>query len=162
MYWICSAHVTFSLSKKKRKEMETEVPVASLSQKKLSQLQSSTVDPRMYLFIEKYDLDPAINAIVYDIEVGVQKESIVHVKKVQKRYSQLREFDERIRPLFKDNRFLQPFPPKKIFGNKNKEFLDERAEQLQKYLTNLVKVAGIVSTPHFCRCFEVDPSLVND
>ena len=50
--------------------METEVPVASLSQKKLSQLQSSTVDPRMYLFIEKYDLDPAINAIVYDIEVG--------------------------------------------------------------------------------------------
>ena len=142
--------------------METEVPVASLSQKKLSQLQSSTVDPRMYLFIEKFDLDPAINAVVYDIEVGVQKESTVHIKKIQKRYSELRNFDEQIRPLFKDNRFLQPFPPKKLFGNKDKAFLDERAEQLQRYLTNLVKVAGVVTTPHFVRCFEINPSLIND
>ena len=142
--------------------METEVPVSSLSQKKLAQLQSSTCDPRMYLFIEKFDLDPAINAIVYDIEIGIQKESTVHIKKVQKRYSQLREFDDYIRPLYKGNRFLQPFPPKKIFGNKDKAFLDERAEQLQKYLTNLVKVTGVVSLPHFCRCFEVDQNLLNE
>ena len=141
--------------------MDTEVPVASLSQKKLSQLQSSTVDPRMYLYIEKFDLDPAINAVVYDIEVGIQKDNNVHIHKIQKRYSTLLEFDQQIRPLYKTNRFLQQFPPKKLFGNKDKEFLDERADMLQKYLTNLVKVAGVNATPQFCRCFEIDPSLIN-
>ena len=89
--------------------MDTEVPVASLSQKKLSQLQSSTVDPRMYLYIEKFDLDPAINAVVYDIEVGIQKDNNVHIHKIQKRYSTLLEFDQQIRPLYKTNRFLQQF-----------------------------------------------------
>ncbi|EAY12688.1 PX domain containing protein [Trichomonas vaginalis G3] len=142
--------------------MATEIPVASLPQKKLQQLQSSTVDPRMYLFIEKFDLDPTINAVVYDIEVGIQKENIVHIHKIQRRYSQLFEFDSQIRPLYKENRFLQAFPPKKMFGNKDKAFLDQRAEALQKYLTNLVKVAGVISTPHFCRCFEIDPNLLNE
>lgn len=141
--------------------MTSEVPVASLPQKKLSQLQNSTVDPRMYIYIEKFDLDPSVGAVVYDIEIGMQKENIVHVHKIQKRYSELYEFDSQIRPLYKNSRFLQPFPPKKRFGNKDKAFLDQRAEALQKYLSNLVKVAGLVSTIQFCRCFEIDSALIN-
>lgn len=143
------------------KVMTTEIPVASLPPKKLQQLQHSTTDPRMYLFIDKFDLDPELNAVVYDIEVGIKKDAIVYVHTVQKRYSQLFEFDSLIRPLYKDNRYLQPFPPKKMFGNKSKEFLEQRAEALQRYLTNLVKVAGVVTTPHFCRIFEIDPTILD-
>jgi hypothetical protein len=139
-----------------------EIPLASLSQKKLSQLQSSTVMPRMYLYIEKFDLDPVSGAVMYDIEVGIQKGQIVRVFKVQRRYSVLAGFDEQIRPLYKDSRFLQPFPPKKMFGNKDQAFLNGRAEKLQKYLTNLVRVAGVINTPAFIRCFEIDPELLND
>jgi hypothetical protein len=139
-----------------------EIPLASLSQKKLAQLQSSTVIPRMYLYIEKYDLEPGINAIVYEIELGIQKGQIVRVFKVQRRYSALAGFDEQIRPLYKDSRFLQPFPPKKAFGNKDPAFLSDRAEKLQRYLTNLVRVAGVVNTPAFIRTFDIDPDILND
>jgi hypothetical protein len=139
-----------------------EIPLASLSQKKLAQLQSSTVIPRMYLYIEKYDLDPALGAVVYEIEIGVQKGQIVRVFKVQRRYSALLGFDEQIRPLYKDSRFLQPFPGKKAFGNKEPAFLSDRAEKLQRYLTNLVRVASVVNTPAFIRTFNIDLDVLND
>jgi hypothetical protein len=116
----------------------------------------------MYLYIDKYEFDPTIKAVVYSIEIGIQKSQIVHVHKVQRRYSVLKQFDSQIRPLFKDSRFLQPFPEKKFFGNRDATFLAERSSQLQKYLTNLVRVSGVVNTPAFLRCFDVDPSSVSD
>jgi len=142
--------------------MDSEVSLTSLSQKKISQLRSSTIVPHMYLYIEKYDLDPLISVVVYEIEVGIQKKDTVHIKKIKKRYSELRDFDEQIRPLYRENRFLKPFPPKKLWGNKRKEFLDQRAEQLQDYLTNLVRVAGMNSTPSFIRTFEIQSDSFDD
>ena len=141
---------------------EQTIPITSLAPKKLAQLQGSTIIPRMYLHIENFDLDATINAVVYNIEIGIQKGQNVHIHTVKKRYSAIQQFDEMIRPLFKESRFLMPFPPKKMFGNKQKEFLDQRAEALQKYLTNLVRVSGIINTPAFIRCFEIDPDLIND
>jgi hypothetical protein len=116
----------------------------------------------MYLFIDKYEYDPTIKAVVYHIEIGIQKAQIVHAHKVQRRYSALQQFDSQIRPLYKDSRFLQPFPPKKFFGNREADFLVERCDKLQKYLTNLVRVAGVVNTPAFMRCFDVDPESISD
>ena len=142
--------------------MESEFSISSLSQKKISQLRSSTIVPHMYIHIEKYDLDPSVNAVLYEIEVGIQKKDTVLIKKIFKRYSDLKQFDDQIRPLFNDNRFLKLFPPKKFFGNKSKEFLDQRAEQLQDYLTNLVRVAGMNNTPPFLRCFEIPTDSLDD
>jgi hypothetical protein len=139
-----------------------EVPIASLARRKLDQLQSSTIIPKMYLYIEKYDMDPSANCVVYDIEIGIQKGQTVHVTQVRRRYSVLELFDQQIRPLFHDSRFLQPFPPKKLFGNTNPEFLKDRSEKLQKYLTNLVRVAGVTSMPAFIRCFEIDTDFLRD
>jgi hypothetical protein len=139
-----------------------DVPVASLARKKMEQLQSSTVIPRMYLFIEKYDMDEAAKAVFYDIEVGIQRGSNVHVTHVRRRYSTLEQFDEQIRPLYKESRFLMAFPPKKTFGNTDPEFLKDRADKLQKYLTNLVRVGGVTSMPAFMRCFEIDPDFLQD
>ena len=141
---------------------QTEVPLTSLSSKKMAQLNTSTIIPRMYLYIEKYDFDPVVNAVVYDIEVGIQRHQSVFVHTVRRRYSALQQFDEQIRSLFKESRFLQPFPPKKIFGNKNSAFLKDRADGLQTYLTNLVKVAGVANTPAFMRCFDIDADMLTD
>lgn len=140
----------------------TIIPISQLSENKAASLQSSTIIPRMYIHIENYDLDPTVNAVVYNIEIGIQKGNNVHTHMVRKRYSAIQQFDDTVRPLFKESRFLLPFPPKKMFGNKNREFLNQRAEALQKYLTNLVRVAGIITTPGFIRCFEIDPELIND
>ena len=63
--------------------------------------------------------------------------------------------------MYTGNRFLQPFPPKKFFGNKDEAFLKNRAEMLQKYLTNLVRVSGILTVPAFCRCFEINSKEIN-
>lgn len=140
----------------------TEVPISSLSSKKMLQLNNSTIIPRMYLYIEKYQFDPVVNAVVYDIEVGVQRKETIFVHTVRRRYSALQQFDDQIRSLFRDSRFLMAFPPKKIFGNKSEEFLRERADQLQNYLTNLVKVAGVANTPAFMRCFDIDADMLTD
>jgi hypothetical protein len=116
----------------------------------------------MYLHIEQYDMDDTVKAVVYDIEVGIQKGPNVHVTHVKRRYSVLEQFDEQIRPLYKESRFLMPFPPKKTFGNTDPEFLKDRAEKLQKYLTNLVRVGGVTSMPAFIRCFDIDPDYLHD
>ena len=139
-----------------------EVPVSSLSPQKYSQLQAATIVPRMYIYIEGYELDPKQDAIVYDIEIGIQKQQVVKVINVKRRYSALQAFDATVRPLFSDSRFLQRFPPKKVFGNKKEAFLKDRAEKLQRYLTNLVRVSGIVQAPAFLRCFDIDADWLSD
>lgn len=136
--------------------------MAQLSSAKVSQLQNSTIHPRMYLSIEGYVLDPQSGAIVYEIEVGIQKHQIVKVHKVKKRYSELIKFDESVRGSFKESRFLQPFPPKKVFGNKEEKFLKERAKALQNYISNLTRVNALTRSAAFVRTFEIDEDLLAD
>jgi hypothetical protein len=107
-------------------------------------------------------LDPTTKAVAYEIEVGIRKGQVVRVSRIQRRYSALAHFDAEIRPLFKKSRFLRPFPPKKTFGNTKPDFVSGRAEKLQIYLTNLLRVTGIVSTPAFLSAFDIDPELLNE
>jgi hypothetical protein len=74
----------------------------------------------------------------------------------------LAHFDAETHPLFKRSRFLQPFPPKKAFGNEMPAFVSGRSETLQKYLTNLLRVAGVMSTATFLGTFDIDPELVHE
>lgn len=138
------------------------ISIESLSSGKRAQLRNAMDIPKMYLSIENFDYNPEQKCVVYTIEIGILKGSKVITHQIHKRYSALFEFDELIRPLFRDSRFLLQFPPKKIFGNKQKEFLEQRATELQKYLACLNNVVGVISTPSFLRCFEVDPDLINE
>ncbi|EAY10074.1 PX domain containing protein [Trichomonas vaginalis G3] len=137
-----------------------EVPIIKLPQKKAAQLNLAISIPPMYLSVEKFEFDPQFKAVFYNIEVGIQKDSMVCVHTISKRYSALQEFDSQIRPKFSESRYLHPFPPKKLFGNTENEFLEKRSEELQNYLGNLVRVAGLCETQVFRRFFGIDDSVI--
>jgi hypothetical protein len=116
----------------------------------------------MYISIEGHLLDAESQATVYKLEIGAQKGDTVIVYSVCRRYSEMRSFDAEIRKQFGDSHYLLEFPPKKFVGNRSPNFVQIRAEQLQKYLANLVMIPGIARSPSFTRFFLVDESVVRD
>ena len=134
------------------------IPLNSLSQRKLSQLQSSIAIPPMYISVEGFELVNDLNAILYNIEIGLQKNQTVYAKICQRRYSSLQELDNSIRSQFHDSPYLLPFPPKKIIGNKDPSFIEQRANQLQIYLENLIKIPGVCTSSLFTHFFDFIPA----
>ena len=134
------------------------LPLSSLAQMKLSQLQSSIAIPPMYISIEGFELVNDLNAILYNIEIGIQKDQTVYAKVCQRRYSSLQELDASIRSQFHDSPYLISFPPKKILGNKDPSFIEQRANKLQVYLENLIKIPGVCSSSLFTHFFDFNPS----
>ena len=135
---------------------ENIVSTDSLSQKKQTFLENSTANPKMYLSIENTVNDPSLKCTIYIIEIGIQKGQNVHTHHVHKRYSAINTFDELIRPALNYPRELQPFPPKKIIGNKDTEFINQRSQALQSYILSLLRVPGMINLPAFLRFFEID------
>jgi hypothetical protein len=137
-----------------------EIPFSSLAPKNVKRLKRSAIIPRVYMSVEKFEMDSAVNAIVYTVETGIQKGDVVYLFRTKHRYSALLEFDEQIRKIVQGSQFLKPFPPKKAFGNTDFAFLNDRAKQLQKYLSHLVQVAGIVTTKPFIKTFQINARLL--
>jgi len=141
--------------------MET-IPISSLSQKKVAQLNSAISIPPLYLSVERFEFCEDLNAVLYTIEVGIQNDDVVYKHMVQRRYSALQEFDAQIRPAFGDSKYLHEFPPKKLFGNFDPHFLEKRADKLQEYLGNLCRVAGLCESSVFKRFFEINENLLKE
>lgn len=133
----------------------TSVLTSQLNAHKLKQLNFSVSTPPMYISIEDHCLDKDLNCIIYKIEVGVLDGNCVRIYNSEKRFSDLREFDKQIKQDFGDSVNLQPFPPKKIFGNKDPKFLEKRRGQLQTYLSGLVNVAGLCESLLFKNTFNL-------
>ena len=129
--------------------------LSSLSPKKLEMLKSSQSIPRMYIMLSSYEIDTQENAVFYLIEVGVEKGSDIEIHRVRRRYSAIKEFDDQIRVEYSDSRFLMPFPPKKFFGNMEKEFITKRYNELSVYLSNLVKIPRLTKAFEFLKFFEI-------
>lgn len=138
-------------------ETEKGKPIGVLSQVKQSQLLSSNSIPPMYITVEKYELDAELDAIIYHLEVGIQRDTTVTTKKVMKRYSELRSFDTEIRKDFGDSKYMVAFPPKAFLRNKDPIFLEERKTQLQKWLAGLVRIPGISTSSTVTRFFSIAP-----
>jgi hypothetical protein len=136
--------------------------ISSLPEKKLSQIQSSISIPPMYISIERFSLDPQVQATIYHIEIGLQKNDSVVFHSIDRRYSEIHALDAEIRKQFEDSHYLLAFPPKKFYGNKTPQFLQRRCEQLQKYLASLVMVPGIARSPSFARFFLLDDTAFAD
>ena len=109
----------------------------------------------MYISVEDYSLDKDLDCIMYKIEVGLMNGNYVKTYSSEKRFSDLREFDKQIKQDFGDSINLQPFPPRKIFGNKDPKFLERRKNQLQEYLSGLVNVAGLCESLIFRNTFNL-------
>ena len=138
----------------------SKIQISNLSPKKIEQLNSAISIPPMYLSIEKYEFCEDLNAILYHIEIGIQKNQQVYKYIVQRRYSSLQEFDSQARSIFGESKYFHLFPPKKIFGNFDPHFLEKRSDQLQEYLSNLVKVAGLCESSIFKRFFDINDSIL--
>ena len=64
----------------------------------------------------------------------------------KRRYSALRFFHELIR---KSEKRVPNFPPKKLFGNLNPDFLETRKKQIEQYFISLTKIPEIVHSTEF-------------
>ena len=136
------------------------VPLNNLIPEAQRLLEQSPASPKMYAYIKGYETDQSSQAIKYQIEIGVKSSSEkVNIATVSKRFSELEELDKNVRKYFKGQKLLEPFPPKKVFGNTDKEFLQQRKAALQAYLTQLFKVPGICIFPYFLSVFELDVEL---
>ena len=135
------------------------VPISSLDEKAKQALEQSSAIPKMYVIIRGNDFVESIQAVQYKLEFGVQSGNNVNQKTVHKRYSELEEFDKLIRKYFKDQKLIGPFPPKKLLGNTDEEFLSQRQIDLQRYLTQIFKVPGICIFPPFLNLFGIEAEL---
>ena len=136
--------------------------ISELSQNKQIQLQQSNVIPPMYISIEGYKIDEGIKTAVYEIEVGIQNSQSVTTHTIFRRFSALKTFDTQIRSEFGNSQYLLSFQPKTFFTNTSHEFLEQRSDQLQKYLANLVKIPGMSSSQIFIQFFEIDDTTLSD
>lgn len=79
----------------------------------------------------------------------VSNKSTGELWKLQQRYSALLEVYSHIKKTFP---VPLKFPPKKVFGNKNPKFLEQRQAGLEAYFTELLKVPEVLENP-FCKRF---------
>jgi hypothetical protein len=125
------------------------VPIDSLTYEKRKLLIESSSTAPMYIVIERYEICKELKAVFYDIQIGIQTGSDVTIHFVKTRYSQLAKLHMELRLSGIDLNGLKPFPPKSWFGNMKKEFLAERCQALQDYLSSLTHVSTLLEE----RCF---------
>jgi hypothetical protein len=109
----------------------------------------------MYISIEGYKMNEEVKAIYYNIELGFQFGDETEIIKCSKRYSELYQLDQLIRPIYKNELNQPTFPPKKIFNNTSKSFLDTRSDGLQKYLGTLSQYQSILRSAVFKDFFDI-------
>ena len=131
------------------------VKTSTLTQKKRSLLHQSATTPPMYISVEGYKINEESKVVYYSIELGFQFGDETEIIKCVKRYSELYQLEQNIRPIFK-NELNQPvFPPKKIFNNTCKMFLEKRSDGLQKYLGVLSQYQSILRSAVFKEFFNI-------
>lgn len=137
---------------------QDKIRIQDLSRERKYQLQECSNYPQKYIIVERFCFDSRIRTIVYHLEIGTQLDTcFVTIKRVKVRFSQLYEFDQRIRPEFKHFQSLSKFPSKFNFSfteSKKKEFLDQRIEDLKKYLSNLGGIPNIFKNKVFQTTFQ--------
>jgi hypothetical protein len=93
---------------------------------------------------------------LYEIEIGVLAGSEVAVHRRFVRFSGLETLDKSMRAIGTNTKYLIPFPPKKYFGNRSEQFVNQRAMQLQQYLQALPKIPDLLWQISFARMFDLE------
>jgi hypothetical protein len=88
--------------------------------------------------------------VIYDLQIGIQKESDVVIHFLKTRFSQLAQLHKDLHFAGIDVNQIKPFPPKSWFGNLKKDFLSERCQALQAYLSSLTRVSTLLDK----KCFR--------
>jgi hypothetical protein len=125
------------------------VPHASLTPQKKQLLADSQTTPPIYIFLEKYQYDEEVKAVVYDCQIGIQENADVVIHVIKTRFSQLAKLDKYLHLSHLNLEQAKPFPQKRWFGNTDEKFLAERCRDLQDYLSSLTRIAGLLDEESF-------------
>lgn len=136
----------------------TLIKANELSGWKCKALKKSKALPEYYVSVESWNFDQHSNCVLYTIEVGVllkiEQGEYVMIFTFEKRYSQLRSVHKSLRRTFNDPPNLPKFPPKKIIGNLEREFVNERYQQLHDYFSTIPLLFKIEQNQEFKQCFN--------
>ena len=130
------------------------IPVSSLPLDKQRLLEQSITFPPMYIFIQSHKYDWDLQAVMYEIQIGIQSMNDIVITTYKMRFSDLQKMDKTLRKIdaYKDR--LPKFPPKKWFGNTNAKFLQQRQIELQNYLNVLTQDFNIQKSSEFHEVFR--------
>jgi hypothetical protein len=132
------------------------IPVASLPLPKQKMLASCTSVPRLYISIERFRFACEIQAVVYEIQIGVQQNQDVIVHTVNLRFSQMEKLHQSLSQRISLTGSNLRFPVKRWFGNTNEQFLKQRADNLQKYFSDLLQIRGMGGNHALRKLFQID------
>ena len=105
---------------------------------KESQFKACPSANKISLVISGHHDDPSTKATFFDIHCIKIQDGNEFSSDVSYRYSQLYDFNEKLIYNYGAIRLLRTFPPKKIIGNKESDFIQIRQDGLQNWLNELV------------------------
>jgi hypothetical protein len=121
------------------------------------QLESCPAQLKISLIITGFQEDAAAKATFFTIEGQLDKDDGTKTTTEGRfRYSQLLEFNEKlINEKYGAIRLLRLFPPKKFIGNKEGDFVTQRRDALQAWLSELVSDEETCADPKIHQFFKL-------
>lgn len=112
-----------------------------LKQGERSQLHRCNLNTPFYITISDYGYEPEINTYIYHIEIGVKiGDSLVIIKQLNKRYSEIYAFWYKIYEKYKEVLNNETFPGKIWFYKNDKKKIMDRYEKMKKCLSKLCEI----------------------
>ena len=128
----------------------------STSELKDKQLQNCKSKSKIAIVILNYADDPVAKATFYNTQcTRVDASGQEHVTENRYRYSQLLEFNEQLMHDYGAIRLLRLFPPKKWVGNRQGDFVQQRMEAIQAWMTELVEDEELCDDPKVRSFFKL-------
>jgi hypothetical protein len=117
--------------------------------------------PRTYISIERFRFVPEVQAIVYEIQIGVQQNQDVIIHTVNLRFSQMEKLHQKLNARISRTGSHLEFPVKRWFGNTDEQFLKQRAADLQTYFSGLLQLRGMGGNQALRNLFQIDHEINN-
>ena len=132
----------------------TDVLESELSSSKQAQLRECCGYPRFYIVVEGWAFANNGGSVSYTVEIGLELEGRVMVFSREARYSDLLRLHESLKHDKVLERQLQKFPQKKVLGNLDVQFIRERCQSLQRYVSKLSHVNDMTKNKEFEKFFQ--------
>jgi hypothetical protein len=111
---------------------------------------------KLSLIITGCHEDAAAKATLYTV-AGTLRDPSGQEKNIEARYrySQLYDFNETLIHEYGAIRILRYFPPKKLIGNKAGDFVAQRRDGLQTWMSEIVEVVELCEAPIILKFFTL-------
>lgn len=134
-------HLTSSGSPLMEVEKEPELSLMeNLTEGKKKQLKMCTTTPPFYISIEGWRYVQEIGTCLYTVEVGIQLESHVVIRRFERRFREMNEFAEKIGETYKE---VTGFPPRDWLRKLDPGFIRQRYAALQHYFAQISQLPNI-------------------